>query len=661
MRRATASWMALGAALTMGITTGCMDDSIAPAAGDQYQAKRTAILGAGSGLPLTLPQAGSAPAIIRDFVRDQHVGTELGTLATERESHLATRGLTHVRMTQEIDGLRVHGAYVKATVDDQGALVHIIDNLASAPAGGLAPAGIGEDEALRTVLALHHPAVDPGTMRTAGQDGNTTAYAHDGTFHREPTVTRVAVPFDSGAMQEGFLVETWTEQDNMLRHTLVSGAGRVLDVELRTNTDSYNIFAEHPGTTAQQIVSGPGTGNTESPVGWLFASGQRDIDIAGNNIHAYLDRDNNGAPDSGGTSVTDGSFVAVADLTQEPETATNQAVAVQNLFYLNNLIHDKLYHHGFTEAAGNFQEDNFGLGGSGSDSVNTEAQDGGGTDNANFSTPSDGSNPRMQMYLWTKSTPKRDGDVDSDVVWHEYGHGLTWRMIGSMSGPLSGALGEGMSDVLAILANDNDVVGEYSYNNAIGIRSEPYTGYSRTYGDVAGSSVHFDGEVYAATIWRLWGLFQENGLSKDTLYDYLVGGMNFTPAGPAYEDMRDGILQAAAGTGHECLIWEAFAQFGIGDGADGSVSGGGGPFGGGTVTIVESFALPSTCGGTCSPTESPEQSCSDGLDNDCDGLTDSNDSDCGGGTCTPSGASCTANSDCCSSQCKGRSGSKTCK
>ena len=26
---------------------------------------------------------------------------------------------------------------------------------------------------------------------------------------------------------------------------------------------------------------------------------------------------------------------------------------------------------------------------------------------------------------------------------HEYGHGLTWRMIGGMSGPLAGALGEG--------------------------------------------------------------------------------------------------------------------------------------------------------------------------------------------------------------------------
>ena len=68
---------------------------------------------------------------------------------------------------------------------------------------------------------------------------------------------------------------------------------------------------------------------------------------------------------------------------------------------------------------------------------------------------------------------------------HEFGHGVTWRMIGAMSGPLSGAIGEGMSDVLAILINNDDTVGEHSYNNTNGIRSAPYTGYSRTYGDMA--------------------------------------------------------------------------------------------------------------------------------------------------------------------------------
>ena len=99
--------------------------------------------------------------------------------------------------------------------------------------------------------------------------------------------------------------------------------------------------------------------------------------------------------------MTDGNFLMAADLAEEPSTPTNRDVAVQNLFYLNNRVHDILLPHGFTEAAGNFQENNFNRGGLGSDSVNAEAQDGRGENNANFATPVDGSNPRMQMYLFT--------------------------------------------------------------------------------------------------------------------------------------------------------------------------------------------------------------------------------------------------------------------
>src|SRR5262249_35837717 len=43
-----------------------------------------------------------------------------------------------------------------------------------------------------------------------------------------------------------------------------------------------------------------------------------------------------------------------------------------------------------------------GLGG---DPVNAEAQDGSGLDNANFATPNEGQSPRMQMFLWSGTTP----------------------------------------------------------------------------------------------------------------------------------------------------------------------------------------------------------------------------------------------------------------
>jgi hypothetical protein len=75
--------------------------------------------------------------------------------------------------------------------------------------------------------------------------------------------------------------------------------------------------------------------------------------------------------------------------------------ATVNLFYWNNIMHDVWYQYGFDEESGNFQENNYGNGGNGGDSVNADAQDGSGTNNANFATPSDGGNPRMQMFLWS--------------------------------------------------------------------------------------------------------------------------------------------------------------------------------------------------------------------------------------------------------------------
>ena len=66
---------------------------------------------------------------------------------------------------------------------------------------------------------------------------------------------------------------------------------------------------------------------------------------------------------------------------------------------------------------------------------------------------------------------------------------------------------------------------------------------------------------------------------------------------------------------------------------------------------------------TCTPTT---EVCNDGLDNDCDGATDCADSNCTGSpscnpTCSPAGASCTANSQCCSNKCKGNPSNKTCR
>jgi hypothetical protein len=542
------------------------------------------------------PRAGLAQLLNR-----RGVDRETMDSIVETSRYTDKSGRAFGRFEQRIDGLRVHGAYAKVAQDRQGVLLQVIERFAPV-GGGITRPTIGDGDALGVAVALNF-GMSVGRPEFVRRDGAASTFAKTDFFYSAPTVERVLIARGPGALEEGFLVENWSQEGNLLYHTLVDGRGRVVENELRTAEDSYNVFPDHPGNSNQTVTAGPGGGNIESPSGWL-AGAQTTVSIQGNNVHAYLDRDNNGAPDGGGTTVSDGNFLTSANLSQTPTTAQNQAVAVQNLFYLNNVIHDTLYGHGFTEATGNFQNNNFGNGGRGNDAVNAEAQDGGGTNNANFSTPNDGSPGRMQMYLWTYTNPNRDGDLDSDIVWHEYGHGLTWRMIGSMSGSISGAIGEGMSDVLAILRNNEDRVGEYSTNDPDGIRSAPYTNYGRTLGDFTGQSVHFDGEIYAATIWYLKGLYENDGLSADNLLGDLVGGMNFTPSGPTYPDMRDGILAHVDTVEGDCRVWEAFAAFGIGEGSSIRVKGGG-PFGGGRVTVTESFAVPSACSGSPPPPPPP--------------------------------------------------------
>ncbi|HEY0992257.1 MAG TPA: M36 family metallopeptidase [Kofleriaceae bacterium] len=652
---------------------------------------------------------------MRGYLRDRR-----GSVDSLRVvSQSAARGeLTHLRLEQRIDGLRVHGSYVKAAFGKDGELVQLIER--TARAGRVAPATIAERDALAAVFAALGYELAVPTV--ADVTGNRATFAAVPELYTAPSVERVAYVDDLGGLRTGFVVETWTARGNRLHHTLVDGDGQIVSIEDRTSNDRYNVFVEDPGKGAQTIVS---VGITpESPGGWLGAGAQNTHNISGNNAHAYLDTDANNAPDTttGGATVTDGDFLTAADLTVTPATVANRNVAVQNLFYLNNFIHDVLYRHGFTEAAGNFQVDNFGHGGAGGDPVNAEAQDGSGLDNANFATPNDGSSPRMQMFLWsgisgdafvtvggvdsaafssvfgapvspagvtgplalaadgtppasdacqaipagsltgsvaivdrgscdftvkvlnaqkagaigvviannvdgaafspggadrkvkipsamvtqatgvilkgqlgtpatlrTNPAPLRiDGDVDADVVFHEYGHGLTQRMIGAMNGPMAGAIGEGASDVNAFLVNGDDVIGEYAFGDPLGIRSQPYGTFVGSYQtSVTGTEVHADGELYAAIMWRVKENYLAAGLTVSDVQDDWVDGFNFTPSTPAYENMRDGMLAGAA-PDRQCLIWEGFAHFGVGVGAVGTVRGK-------RVIITESFALPPTC------------------------------------------------------------------
>ena len=68
------------------------------------------------------------------------------------------------------------------------------------------------------------------------------------------------------------------------------------------------------------------------------------------------------------------------------QPSANHEAATVNLFYWNNVLHDVLYQYGFDEAAGNFQQNNYGNGGIGGDAVRADSQDGSGVNNATFAT-----------------------------------------------------------------------------------------------------------------------------------------------------------------------------------------------------------------------------------------------------------------------------------
>lgn len=169
--------------------------------------------------------------------------------------------------------------------------------------------------------------------------------------------------------------------------------------------ESYNVFAlplETPNHGTRSVVTNPHDPNA-SPYGWLDtdgAEGQEYTYTRGNNVWAFDDSANDNTPDST-ESANAGptlNFDFPYDSSLEPDD--NGLAAVTNLFYMNNMMHDITYRFGFDEGAGNFQTNNYGNGGAGSDAVLAQALDGGGTNNANFSTPSDGGPGRMQMFVW---------------------------------------------------------------------------------------------------------------------------------------------------------------------------------------------------------------------------------------------------------------------
>ncbi len=140
---------------------------------------------------------------------------------------------------------------------------------------------------------------------------------------------------------------------------------------------------------------------------------------SGNNAFAYADVI---APQdfSDGDIVAELTSTNTFDYPINPQERTNsignRKAAVVNLFFMNNYLHDFFYDHGFDEASGNAQNDNYGRGGLDDDALEVQAQDSSGLNNANMGTPSDGASPRMQMYLFNSKDARVGIDFGVTVI-----------------------------------------------------------------------------------------------------------------------------------------------------------------------------------------------------------------------------------------------------
>ncbi|WP_299245907.1 T9SS-dependent M36 family metallopeptidase [uncultured Aquimarina sp.] len=167
---------------------------------------------------------------------------------------------------------------------------------------------------------------------------------------------------------------------------------------------TYNVFkipaVESPNHGDRTMESNPAfTG--ASPFGWHDTDGVAGAEFTttqGNNVLVSEDFDGN----NGIGFMPDGGANLVFDYPYDPTAivSTYQNASLTNLFYANNVVHDVWYQYGFDEASGNFQVNNYGNGGVGGDEVFADGQDGSGFNNANFGTPPDGANPRMQMFFF---------------------------------------------------------------------------------------------------------------------------------------------------------------------------------------------------------------------------------------------------------------------
>ncbi len=657
----------------------------------------------------TTPAKTSHANVLIDFLKQNSelVGADTGQIDALKIVADYTNpdgNLSYVELNQEINGIPVFRGEVKAGFTKRGEMIRVINNLA--PAMDYASLSTNFYDPLNAVRASAGFIHNDGSKLDLRKNEKTSTdlKAVFGAGDWATTAEKMYFPTEPGVAIPAWRVLIWqpvnayyvivdAASGTMLwRKNIAADQTQPATYNVYTNPNAMinvadNPFPLTPGPTSPNGVQGTGISRTittlvgnEPPYqfnnnGWIN-DGANTTD--GNAVQAGLDRDdlNNTANGVDANGIPSGNPARTFDFPFTPGIPTNPALnqgesplpvgatptgcsaagqspamidfqraAVTQLFYINNRYHDELYRLGFTEQAHNFQQDNFGRGGVQNDRVSAEAQDCSGTNNANFGTPADGSRGRMQMYLWTGPTPDFDGDLDADVIIHEYTHGLSNRLHGNGSGlgsNMSGGMGEGWGDFYghSILSEPTDPIngiyttgsydtyrgqaGTFLNNYYYGIRRFPkaviaFTGgpnnrphnpltfadadstqlnisdgaYGRgPFGSSTADQVHALGEIWSSALWEVRAklvtrLGWETG-NRRTL-QLVMDGMKLAPLNPTFITERDAIIAAAQALGGSDTsdVWGGFALRGVGFSAQVLVNGSSG-----STRVTEAFDLP---------------------------------------------------------------------
>lgn len=341
----------------------------------------------------------------------------------ERRYRSRKSGTTHVHLRQRVRGIEVSGGDLGMAVDAGGRVVSTWSRFAPNAAARVNT----ETPLLDASAAIAAAAEALGVVGEAPSAPLLDERTADRRMRFPPgSVSRDEIPVHLAYVKgDGELRLAWSlvlrTPDG--RHwwdvRIDATSGELLERSDWMARETYRVYPlpldspdEGPRTLEVDVAD-----TTASPFGWHDTdgiAGAEFTDTRGNNVTAQEDQDGNdgvGAKPDGGASLV---FDFPIDFAQPPSAYVDAATT--NLFYWNNISHDLFYQYGFDEASGNFQENNYGKGGTGGDSVDADCQDGSDTNNAQFGTPPEGSNPRMEMFVFTGVGARVDVSTPASIA-----------------------------------------------------------------------------------------------------------------------------------------------------------------------------------------------------------------------------------------------------